>query len=262
MSEQIWWYATRAAGLMTWATAMTSIVLGLLMSFSNRPVRVRGAAPLRLPSKPWLLDVHRFLGGLSLVFLALHMITLWADSFVHFAWAELLVPGASEWRPVAVAWGVVAAWLLVAVEASSMLKQSLPPKLWHRLHLGSYLVAGFGTAHGLTAGSDAGRPVVVAVGGLLLLLVVGLTVARVATIRSPHQREEAAMARESRLDRARQLRDNPRPHRLSLGERFAAARSERPDLFDDPPVVTRPEASGSGQAEERTGGAVGREHAR
>lgn len=209
MTEQIWWYATRAAGLMTWAMAMTSIVVGLVLSFSGR-TRSSSAERGRstLPSKPWLLDLHRFVGALAVVFLALHMVALWADSFVHFGWTELFVPGTSSWRPLAVAFGVVSAWLLVAVEASSLLKRVLPTKLWHRLHLGSYLVAAFGTVHAISAGSDIDNPLVATFGALALLLVAGLTLVRMLTIRSSASRLDPA-GRSHQIQRARDARDSP-----------------------------------------------------
>ena len=43
---------------------------------------------------------------------------------------DLLVPGASQWRPTAVAWGVIALYLLLAVEVTSLLKRRVPTRLW------------------------------------------------------------------------------------------------------------------------------------
>ena len=80
MSDQVWWYATRAAGLMTWSTACASVIVGLLLS--TRIVKNR--------TGPWLLDLHRFLGGISVIFLIGHMVTLYFDSYVDFGARELL----------------------------------------------------------------------------------------------------------------------------------------------------------------------------
>ena len=55
------------------------------------------------PKAPWLLDLHRHLGGLTVLFTGLHMAALVADSYAQFGLADLLVPFASEWRPGAVA---------------------------------------------------------------------------------------------------------------------------------------------------------------
>jgi DMSO/TMAO reductase YedYZ heme-binding membrane subunit len=203
MTEQVWWYATRAAGLMTWATAMTSIILGLVLSFSGGGRRNPDSRRSRLPNNPWLLDLHRFVGGMSMMFLVIHMVTLWADSFVQFGWAELLIPGASEWHPIAVAWGVVAAWLLGGVEGSSLFRRYLPSRVWHRIHLGSYLVALSGTVHAITAGSDTDNRLIFSIGAVMVLTVVGLTVLRVVSLRTRSTETD----RPAQLERARSLRD-------------------------------------------------------
>lgn len=175
MSSQIWWFATRGAGMMTWAMSTMSIVLGLLLGS-----RVMG----RRPGFPWLLDLHRFASGLTFAFLAVHLVTLWADSYVDFGWAELFVPFRSTWRPGAVAWGIVAMYLMVAIEVSSLLKSRLPDRWWHGIHLTSYLVMILGTIHSWQAGSDVQNPIVLAIGLAGTALVVGLTMLRLAVARS------------------------------------------------------------------------------
>lgn len=174
--EQIWWYFARSAGLLTWATACASIILGLMMSTRKVGQKTNG---------PWVLDLHRFLSGLTIIFLLLHMVALWADSFVTFGWAELLVPGVSEWRPLPVAFGVLAFWILLGVEVSSLVKNRIPVRWWKTLHLGSYAVAVLGTVHGLTAGSDVGNPIVRGLGAVTLLVIVVLTVLRVIEATRP-----------------------------------------------------------------------------
>ena len=86
----------------------------------------RGSGPLgtalsgrlsRRPRPAWVLDLHRFLGVLAVVFAGVHLLGLVADSYVHFGPAELFVPLASSWRPGPVAWGVVALYLLLADRA-------------------------------------------------------------------------------------------------------------------------------------------------
>ncbi len=164
MSEQVWWYATRAAGLMTWSTATASVVIGLLLS--TRALRAR--------TGPWFLDLHRFLGGITVVFLAAHLITLWADSFVEFGLREIFVPGASTWKSEAIAWGIVAAYLLVAIEITSLLRSRINGRLWRILHLLSFLAMIAGSYHAITAGSDVDNPVTWAIAGIGSLLVIGL----------------------------------------------------------------------------------------
>ena len=118
-----------------------------------------GASPAK---PPWWLDLHRFLGGLATLFTGVHLATLVADSYVHFTVVDLLVPGASEWEPGSVAYGIVALWLLAAVEATSLLQKKLSRRLWRWIHLTSYPLFWLATFHFLAAGTDAhSRPAVV-----------------------------------------------------------------------------------------------------
>jgi sulfoxide reductase heme-binding subunit YedZ len=146
MNEQFWWYLSRASGTVAWFLAMASILWGTALA-----TRVMG----KRPPAPWLLDLHRHLAGLMVVFVGIHLAALAADSYVHFGWADLFVPWASAWKSSAVAWGVIAWWMLVAVEVSSLLMRRLPRRWWRRIHLGSYAVAVLSTVHLFAAGTDA-----------------------------------------------------------------------------------------------------------
>ncbi len=146
MSSQLWWYVARASGIVAWTLTVASIVWGLALS-----TRALG----KKPRAPWLLDLHRFLGGLAVVFVAVHLTGLFFDSYVHFGLSELFVPFASSWKPLPVAWGITGFYVLVAIEITSLLKKHLPNKFWHTIHLGSYLLYVVATIHLLTAGTDA-----------------------------------------------------------------------------------------------------------
>jgi DMSO/TMAO reductase YedYZ heme-binding membrane subunit len=146
LDPKLTWYAARASGLVSWSLVTASIVVGLALS--TRLVRRRGASA-------WLLDLHRFLGTLSLVFVAVHVLALWGDNYVHFGPRELFVPMASTtYRPGAVAWGVVAMYLMVAIQLTSWAMQKMPRRLWHTIHLSSFVLFASATVHGFTAGAD------------------------------------------------------------------------------------------------------------
>ena len=139
MAPEIWWYIARATGLVAWALAVGSLLLGLALA-----TRAMGSKP----RGPWLLDLHRWLGGLAVVFTAAHVGGLIADSYVSFDLVDALVPFAASWRPGAVAWGVLALWVMVAIEVTSLLMRRLPKRVWRAVHLSSYLLAVAATLHG------------------------------------------------------------------------------------------------------------------
>jgi len=149
VSPAVWWYLARASGLVAWGLVTATVVWGLAVS--GRPLAGR-------PRPAWTLDLHRHLAGLSLAFAGVHLAALVADGYEHFGPAELLVPLASAWHPVAVAWGVLGLYLLVAVQATSLLMRRLPKRTWRAVHRTAVAVYLLATVHALAAGSDAGSP--------------------------------------------------------------------------------------------------------
>jgi hypothetical protein len=179
VTPQLWWYVARASGLTAYALATSSVLLGL--AFSARAVRRRGAPA-------WMNDLHRFLGFLTVVFTAVHLLGLWADSYVHFGPSELFVPMASTWNPGAVAWGVVAAYLLVAIELTSWARRWLSRRLWHTVHLSSIGLFALATVHAVQAGTDTGTVALAWTFVGSVLLVGFLVMYRVLTRRFPTMR--------------------------------------------------------------------------
>lgn len=146
MSPQFWWYLTRASGIVAWLMLTCSVIWGILLSTKAFPGR-------RNPA--WLLSLHRWLGGLTVSFLAIHLASLVVDDYVSFGLADLAVPFASDWKPGAVALGVLGAWLLVAVQLTSLAMRRLPRRFWRVVHLSSYVSFWLASMHAAFAGTDA-----------------------------------------------------------------------------------------------------------
>ena len=163
MSGPLPWYVARASGLVGWGVLTAATLWGLALS-----TKVFG----KRPRPNWLLDLHRMLGALALVFTGVHVGAILVDQYVHFGLTEVLVPFAAKWHPVAVAWGIVGFYLLVAVEVTSLLRSRIPRKFWRRVHYLSFPLFVTATVHGLAAGTDTTRRVagLVAVGASVAFL--------------------------------------------------------------------------------------------
>ena len=176
MDEKTWWYLARAGGITAWALVAAATLWGLVLS-----TRIaRGKA-----TPAWLLDLHRHLGALGVVFSGVHVVGLVADRWVHFGWAEVLVPFASAWRPAATAAGVVALYLLVAVELTSLLQRRLPRKVWRKVHGLSLPLFLLSTVHTLAAGTDATNDGLVVVTVLVVIAFMFLMTYRAVLALSP-----------------------------------------------------------------------------
>jgi hypothetical protein len=111
-----------------------------------------------------------------------HVLALLADRYVRFTPVQLLVPFASHWHPVAVAWGIASLYLLLAVELTSLARNRMSKRSWRSIHSASFVLFVTATIHGLAAGTDTRSPaarllvlsVVVLVGGFVAIRVMDL----------------------------------------------------------------------------------------
>jgi predicted ferric reductase len=145
VNDQLYWYLARSGGVAAWAMLAFSVVWGLVLS-----TKAFGSKP-----RPnWVLDLHRFVGGAAVVFTGIHVVSLVLDSYIEFGLREILVPFTSSYRPAAVAWGVVAFYVLLAVEITSLLRKRISKRAWRATHYLSFPLFILATAHGVTAGTD------------------------------------------------------------------------------------------------------------
>ncbi|HEY4378549.1 MAG TPA: ferric reductase-like transmembrane domain-containing protein [Acidimicrobiales bacterium] len=170
MNSQLWWYTARAGGLVGWALLAASVLWGLALS-------TKAFGPKPRPN--WMLDLHRFLGGAAVVFTVIHVLAIVLDSYVHFGLSEVLVPLASHWHPVAVAWGIVGAYLLAAVEVTSLLRKRLSKRAWRMTHFLSFPLYVVGTIHMISAGTDGTSSPVLFAAIASSVFIVALTVDRI-----------------------------------------------------------------------------------
>jgi predicted ferric reductase len=179
MSGTLPWYVARASGLVAWALLAGAVVWGLLLSSKLMRRRVKSS---------WLLDLHRWLAGLALVFTGIHVVGIMADTYVNFGLASVLIPLASHWHPVAVAWGIISLYLLAAVELTSLLRRHLNHRLWRRVHFLSFPLFVTSTIHGVSAGTDGRKPMAI----ITAVLTVG-AVAAITAVRISHRRDRPLM---------------------------------------------------------------------
>jgi predicted ferric reductase len=170
MSGTLPWYVARASGLVAWALLAGAVTWGLLLSSKLMRRRVKNS---------WLLDLHRWLAGLALVFTGVHVMAILGDTYVHFGLASVLIPFATKWHPVAVAWGIASIYLLAAVELTSLLRRHLSHRLWRRVHFLSFPLFVTSTLHGVSAGTDGRTPMAIITVALTVGAVAALTAVRI-----------------------------------------------------------------------------------
>ena len=172
------WYAARAGGVVSYLLVSASVLAGILL-----------AGKVRVPGLPRFAveDVHRFLGLLAGLFIAIHIGSIALDTVVPFSLGQLVIPFTAGYRPLATGLGVVAVELLLAVAVTNRLRSRLPYKVWRRAHYATLAVWLLATFHGILSGTDRGQAWLLAVYATTVALVVGAAVLRFGRAATPQR---------------------------------------------------------------------------
>src|SRR2546430_16753940 len=145
MPDTLLWYTTRGAGAVTLILLSAVAVLGIL-----------SALPVQSARWPRFLTtgLHRNLALMTLVFLALHIVTAVVDPFTHLGWAAALIPFSSYYRTLWLGLGVISFELLLAIVITSLMRGFLGHSAWRAIHWLTYAAWPVGVLHGLGTGTD------------------------------------------------------------------------------------------------------------
>ena len=170
MTAETWWYLARSSGIVAMILSGLSVLWGL--SASGRFLKQRF-------TKASLVDTHKVLGAAALIFTCGHIASIIMNAHQGFTVADAFIPFRSPFSANAIAWGICAFYLLIAVEVSSLYMKHIPRRLWKGIHLSSYVVFFAGIMHGAGAGTDAGEPAYVAGAVLFTAVISVMTVLRI-----------------------------------------------------------------------------------
>ena len=145
MTNSVLWYTTRGAGAVTLILLSSVVVLGIVST-----LRVQS------PSWPRFLTtgLHRNLALVTLIFLALHIVTAVVDPYTNLGWAAALVPFSSSYRTLWLGLGVIAFELLAAIIVTSLVRGLIGHRTWRAIHWLTYAAWPIGVLHGIGTGTD------------------------------------------------------------------------------------------------------------
>ena len=142
-----WWLATRAFGITALLFVTASTVLGLVMA--SGIINRRGL-------KAKLMPAHEYLALFAVFAIVAHGLVLLGDKWLKTTVAGVFIPGVISYRPVWVAFGIVAGWMTVILALSFYARRQIGVKRWRLLHRSIVLVWILAVVHSLGAGTDAG----------------------------------------------------------------------------------------------------------
>ncbi|MEU1179667.1 ferric reductase-like transmembrane domain-containing protein [Streptomyces sp. NPDC005820] len=193
MTTETLWYANRATGAVCLVLFTVVVLLGIAVHLRTR-----------VPGLPRFgtMSLHRTLSLSATAFLALHITTAIADSYVNITVVDALIPFVSDYQPLWLGLGTVAFDLMLAVLITSLLRARMGHRTWRAVHWLAYASWPVALIHGVGIGTDTGAD-----------WMTWLTVACVATVLTAGGMRLAHAARAARRTPAALLRtaDGARP---------------------------------------------------
>lgn len=141
------WYFGRATGFVALILLTGIIVLGVL-------------GPLRVTSERWprfaIRTVHRDLSLLALLVIAIHVVVLVLDGYVHIPLSAGVLPWGSSYMPFWTGIGALAFDLMIAIVVTSLARRRLGFRTWRFIHWFAYVSWPIAVVHGIVTGTDSG----------------------------------------------------------------------------------------------------------
>ena len=152
----VFWYASRATGIVALLLLTAVLVLGILV---NRQGRLPGLPRFAVT------DLHRNLSLLAVTFIALHVFTAVLDTYVHIPLLSAVIPFASGYERLWLSLGAISLDMMLAMIVTSLARGRMNRVLWRAVHLLAYASWPVAFAHSVGSSRDLQH------GGMLALAV-------------------------------------------------------------------------------------------
>jgi len=145
MSSTALWYASRATGVVSLVLLSAVMIIGILV---NRQGRLPGLPRFAV------LGLHRNLSLLAVAFVAVHVLTAVADSYVSISLAAIVIPFVSAYEPLWLGLGAVSLDLMAAIIVTSLLRRHLGRRTWRAVHWLAYASWPVAVVHSVFSSKD------------------------------------------------------------------------------------------------------------
>jgi methionine sulfoxide reductase heme-binding subunit len=169
------WYASRATGVVSLVLLTVVMILGILV---NRQGRLPGLPRFAV------LGLHRNLSLLAVAFVALHVISAVADSFVSISLAAAVIPFVSAYEPFWLGLGAVSLDLMAALIVTSLLRRFIGRRTWRVVHWLAYASWPVAVAHSVGSSKDMQNGALLGLAVACILAVAGALAWRLARARA------------------------------------------------------------------------------
>ena len=187
-SVQLWWYVTRASGIIAYLLLWFSTILGLAVTSKYLDGML---------DRLFTYDFHEFISLLSVGFTLVHVIVLMLDLYMPYSLAQILVPFISPYRPFWVGVGVISFYIILLVTITFYLRNKIGRSAFRAIHVLSLLGYIGVTLHGYFSGTDTALPsmqILYEVSGLAVLFLTVYWLVLLGIRNAERRRQAAALS--------------------------------------------------------------------
>jgi len=187
-SIQIWWYVTRASGIIAYLLLWASTILGLALTSKYLDGML---------DRLFTYDFHEFISLLSVAFTLVHVLVLLLDRYLPYSIVQILVPFISPYRPFWVGVGVIGFYMILLVTVTFYLRKRIGTHAFRIIHVISLLGYIGVTLHGYYAGTDTALPsmkILYDISGLAVLFLTIYWLVLLGLRKMENNRDEALLA--------------------------------------------------------------------
>jgi methionine sulfoxide reductase heme-binding subunit len=188
-STHLFWITSRAAGVTALILSSLAILAGL--GLAGKPLKLKRGAELRA--------LHEALSLATLIAVAIHGLSLLADSYLRPGIVGIMIPFAGAYRPLWTGIGIVSGYGLAVLGLTYYARSRIGPARWRSVHRLTALFWLGGIVHSLGSGTDSGTWWFLGVTGIVVVPAAAMLIARHLP----------------RSGRYASLEDRPRPSRLA-----------------------------------------------
>jgi predicted ferric reductase len=211
-SSTAFWYASRATGVVSLVLLSLVMIIGMLV---NRQGRLPGLPRFAV------LGLHRNLSLLAVAFVAVHVISAVADSFVSISLAAAVIPFVSAYEPLWLGLGAVSLDLMAAVIVTSLLRRYIGRRTWRAVHWVAYASWPVAVAHSIGSSKDLQSGPLLGLTVACILAVIGALAWRLARAGAelPRARRVPALMASQRVPQGRPPAQAPSDRLAQAGRR-------------------------------------------
>lgn len=144
--NEAFWALGRGTGVVALVVITVSVLLGILTR-SGRPA-------FGLPRFAVTL-VHRNASLIGSIFIIIHVVSLFFDSYAQLKLVDVLFPFLGSYRPFWLGLGTVGLDLLIAIVVTALLRQRIGRRAFKAVHWFSYAMWPIAVVHAIGTGTDA-----------------------------------------------------------------------------------------------------------